>query len=165
MLLFSGIVFLASLLGIVLLFAVKYWEMTGDRELIPTGLRMKADDRALQTKQWLAIGRNELSRIPPLSVLVIRFLIHEAALALAAFARVAEAQAHRLAELVSHRRTFEKREPRSQFLKQVSEHKSITTTEVLEIRKEETVVLEKPKRKRQNTKNRHSSSDTSSAQE
>jgi hypothetical protein len=45
-------------------------------------------------------------------------------LGFAAFARSSERQAHRLADLVSHKHGFVPRETRSEFLRKMSEHKN-----------------------------------------
>jgi len=61
--------------------------------------------------------------------------VREAALGLAASARYLERQAHRLADLVSHKRGFERRETKSEFLKQVTDFKA-SNGESLEEKKE-----------------------------
>lgn len=116
------VVFGLSLIAIMSLFVLKYWETGSGRVLAPS-LRIKADRRALELKDRLSHIRLDLARIPPLTVLYGRYLVHEGALGFAAFARISEHQAHRLADLVSHKRTFVVRETRSEFLKKVSDHK------------------------------------------
>ena len=119
----AGIVFFVSFVGIVLLFGLKYWEIRRKRVLMPAA-REKFDVRALRVKELLTAARTDLERIPPFLVVLTRLAVHEVALAIAALARFAEAQAHRLADMVSYKHRFEKRESRSEFLKKVAEHKN-----------------------------------------
>ena len=120
---FAIIIFGMSLVAVSSLFVLKYWE-TGSGRVIAPSLRARADHRALELKDALFHVRLDIARIPPFAVLFMRYLVHEGALAFAAFARLSERQAHRLADVVSHKRTFAPRETRSQFLKQVSDHKT-----------------------------------------
>ncbi len=120
---FAAIVFGLSLLGIAALFALKHWELRYEVLVLPV-LRRKADARAQQVKELAYAARADLAKLLPELVRAAHIAIHESALALAAFARFAEAQAHRLADLVSHKRGFERRETRSEFLKKVAEHKN-----------------------------------------
>ncbi len=116
-------VFSISLLSIILLFALKSWEIRRERVFFPV-LRQKADVRALQIKELLDAARLDLSKIPPGAVRLSRIGIHQFALGFAAFARKAERYAHQVADLVSYKHRFEKRDTRSEFLKKVAEHKS-----------------------------------------
>lgn len=118
----AGIVFLFALLGIIVLFGLKRWELSHERVIAPA-LRHRGDIRALQVKDLALAARKDLAKLPPQIVLVGRVIIHEAALSFAALARLLERQAHRLADFVSHKRGFERRQTRSEFLKKVSEHK------------------------------------------
>ena len=121
MLIFSAIVFLLSLLCVLGLFAVKYLENKHERILHPS-FRQKMDLHARRLKELAHVSRGELSKLPPRAIIIAKEAVHAAALGLARFAREMEAQAHRLADLVSHKHRFEKRETRSEFLKQVGEH-------------------------------------------
>ena len=105
--LFSAIVFFFSLLGVDGLFAVKYWENKHERVLRP-GLRQRGDARAIQLKELIHMSRGELSKLPPRAIIIAKTAIHISALGMARFAREMEAQAHRLADLVSHKHRFEK---------------------------------------------------------
>lgn len=113
-------VFFASLTGLTLLFALKMFETKRGYTYAPH-VRSLADDAALSLKSMLSQARVTLSRIPPALVYLSRIALHELALGSAKLARLAEAQSHKIADLVSHKRSFEKREPRSDYLKQVSE--------------------------------------------
>ncbi len=121
--LLAFIVFFVSLSGIVLLLALKYAEVS-TRRIIFARLRERADVRALQLKELLDAARLDLSKIPPEAVRLSRIGIHQLALGFAAFARKAEGYAHRLADIVSYKHRFEKRDTRSEFLKKVAEHKN-----------------------------------------
>lgn len=120
---FAIIVFFFSLFAIAFLFALKSWEIRS-RRVIFAAWREKADVRALQLKELLDAARLDLSKLPPEAVRLSRTLIHQLALGFAAFARGAERYAHQVADLVSYKHHFEKRDTRSEFLKKVAEHKS-----------------------------------------
>ena len=123
MLTFTIAVFGVSIVAIGGLFTLKHWEAGTGRILAPS-LRRSADRRALELKVRMLNVRHDLARIPPMAVLYGRYLVHEGALGFASFARMSERQAHRLADLVSHKHGFVVRETRSDFLRQVSEHKN-----------------------------------------
>ena len=116
------VIFATSLLAIGVLFAIKRWETAHGRVLAPQ-VRMRADRGALKLKSRLQDVRMDAAKLPPMAALYARYFVHEAALSFAAFARTAERQAHRVADLVSHKRYFVARETRSEFLKKVSEHR------------------------------------------
>ncbi len=120
---FTIIMFLFSVAGIVTLFAIKEWEEKNSRTLVPS-FRQKLDVQALRLKELGAAAQKDLAKLPPEIVHLARVGIHIGALEAARFARFAEAQAHRLADLVSHKRRFVYRAPRSEFLKKVAEHKN-----------------------------------------
>jgi hypothetical protein len=115
--------FALSLFGIIVLFAHKAWELRTERVLAPV-MRERADERAELFKQLLERGQREFRRLPPALVDLSRTILHDAALGAAATARFLERQSHRLADLVSHKRTFERRETTSEFLKSVSSYKN-----------------------------------------
>ena len=117
------VVFFFSLFAIAFLFALKSWEIRSER-VVFAAWREKADVRALQLKELLDAARLDLSKLPPEAVRLSRIGIHQLALGFAAFARAAEGYAHQVADLVSYKHHFEKRDTRSEFLKKVAEHKS-----------------------------------------
>ena len=121
--LFAGIIFILSLISIVALFGVKAWEQKHARVLAPA-LRERADHRANQVKELAVAARVDLVQLWPAFIRLCHVLVHEAALAFAALARSAEKQSYRVADLVSHKHRFERRETRSEFLKKVAEHKN-----------------------------------------
>lgn len=115
--------FLFSFVGIMGLLALKEWEIRHDRTLAP-GFRARVDALALRVRELLLALQADLEKLSPEILHVVRVLIHEIALLTAAFLRFLASQAHRLADLVSHRRTFQRRASRSEFLKKVLEHKN-----------------------------------------
>jgi len=117
------VVFFFSLFAIAFLFALKSWEIRKER-IVFAPWRERADVRALQLKELLDAARLDLSKLPPGAVRLSRIGIHQLALGFAALARAAEGYAHQVADLVSYKHHFEKRDTRSEFLKKVAEHKS-----------------------------------------
>lgn len=115
--------FFTSLVLLGLLYTLKHFEMVRGVAYAPFA-RSRADDAARALKRQIERARMEISRLPPLAMYVTRFALHELALAAARLAKVAESQMHRVADTVSHKRAFEKREPRSEFLKRMNEHKN-----------------------------------------
>ncbi|MBM3272103.1 hypothetical protein FJY94_02350 [Candidatus Kaiserbacteria bacterium] len=123
---FAIVPFLVSLVLIAALFSLRWWEIRHERVLAPAW-RERADERARELKDALLHSNRILSRIPPLAAILSRYLVHEIALGLAALARFSERQAHALADMVSHKHRFERRETQSDFLKQVADRKSTIT--------------------------------------
>lgn len=121
MLIFWAVVFFISLLGIAGLFGLKYWESAHGRVLYPNA-RTMSDEQAVRLKALVHIGRTELSKLPPQALIIAKRAVHRAALGTARLACEMERRSHQLADMVSHKHRFEKREPRSEFLKQVGEH-------------------------------------------
>jgi hypothetical protein len=118
----AAVFFFGSLIGIAVLFGIKYWEVHHGRTMVPARVRTRADRGALRVKTLLDMAREEAQRIPPAVVYIVRLLIHETALGTAMLARTLERQAHRLADFVSHKHRFERRESRSEFLRQMNGH-------------------------------------------
>ena len=117
-----AIVFFVSLALIIGLFTLKYLELRNGRVLAPA-LRAKLDTRAANFKELVIAAQMDIGKLPPLFVLFLRALVRQVALMLAALARAGEHQAHRLADFVSYKHRFERRETRSEFLKKVAAHK------------------------------------------
>ena len=117
------VVFFVSLVGIILLFTLKQIEVGREQRFVE-GLRMRADHGARRVKAWLETGEHYLERTPFFISALARYGIHVGALAFARLARTSAEQAHRLADMASHKRNFEHRETKSQFLKEVSEYKN-----------------------------------------
>ncbi len=117
------IVFGVSLVGLVLLFAIKAREATYP-SVARARWREKADELALGIKWGGMVLEWYISRLPLIANLLTRRFVRSAALSFAHFARLSSEQAHRLADFVSHKRSFERKETKSDFLKQVTEHKN-----------------------------------------
>ncbi|HVU75892.1 MAG TPA: hypothetical protein VHD38_03625, partial [Candidatus Paceibacterota bacterium] len=111
-------IFLISLLGIAILFALKYWEERRGMPILPAS-RERADMRAQALKAYLLRMRTDAGHLLPIMVRIFSGLLHVAALSLAGVARSIERELHRLAEMVSHKRNFQPRETKSDFLRQV----------------------------------------------
>ena len=122
MLIASSVLFGGGLLGLVGLFTIKYLEQHRGSEF-PARWRARADSYADEVKIILARARHETTELLPKGVMVLRIGIHKCALWTASFARLTEKQAHRLADMASHKHHFQYRETRSDFLKQVSDYK------------------------------------------
>ena len=119
----AGIIFIVSLFGIAGLFGLKYWEEK-HHKMLANEFRARGDERAMQLKDFFEQRLREADKFPPTIVRFTRWSIHELALAFAALARTLEHQAHRLADLVSHKHRFVQRESKNEFLKQMGEYPS-----------------------------------------
>lgn len=121
----ASIVFIVSLVLLGTFFALKRYEMT-------TGVvwgaawRAGADNHVVAMRTWALSHTDLLETLPSLAARYLRFVVHELALLIAYGARRIEAWAHELADFVSHKHSLQVRETRSDFLKQVSEHKNGT---------------------------------------
>jgi hypothetical protein len=121
----AGAFFFLSLLGIGALFHVKYLETRGIQVVHPA-FHARFDAWALRLKDYLHGVRARSGSWPFVALGLIRTVVHVCALGLARLARMTERGAHRVADFVSHKRGFDRRETRSEFLKQVTEHKNNT---------------------------------------
>jgi hypothetical protein len=116
-------VFALALLGIIALFALKAWEARSARYLAP-GLRRLADDGADEVKRLIVHSQEGARRLPPALLYLTRTILHDAALGAAALARFLERQSHRAADMVSHKRGFERKETSNEFLKNMTDFKN-----------------------------------------
>jgi len=128
MIVFSAVIFFGSLIGIVMLFGIKYWELRTDRVMAPVA-RGRADEHALRIKEWLEHTRFHAEKLPPAFMRLARLTVHEAALGVALLARKLEEGAHTIADYASHKHRFERRESTNEFLKKMNDHKNGTTEE------------------------------------
>lgn len=121
MMLVAGVIFFGALLGISSLLLLKRWEFTHDRRLFP-GFRLATDERALQIKSFLIEGTSNLEALIPFSLRLLQRAVRAGAIAFGHLAHWLGRRSHELADLVSHKYRFERRETRSEFLKKVIEH-------------------------------------------
>lgn len=116
-------VFGASLVGIVLLLILKAWELRRERVLAPK-FRMYLDTGALALKSKIERGEAFLAELPSYASLFVMKLLAMGSVHLARIARRMSESAYRLADFISHKHNFERRETRSEFLKTMIEHKN-----------------------------------------
>ncbi len=116
-------VFSATLLGITGLFGLRMWEVKRGGRVLETA-RTNADELARFLKHALQRFGAQMRRFPSLMLLITRYFIHLGAKAFARFARKMEEAAHQIADRMSHKHRFQRRESQSQFLKDVVEHKN-----------------------------------------
>lgn len=109
-----------SILGLIFLFCVKNWEEKHARIFWPSA-RLAADGMALDLKAFLIWAMEECKKLGPTTLRVSRLMLHDLALSLAALSRASERAAHQLADMVSHKHHFERKETKNDFLKQVGE--------------------------------------------
>jgi len=117
------IVFVSSLTAITMLFSFKYAEERRARLLLPEMRRM-LDAAAEWCGRVLRGSEDQLSKLPPASMRVIRRMLASSAISFGAIAERIAHGSHRLADFFSHKHNFERRETRSEFLRQVAEHKN-----------------------------------------
>lgn len=119
----AAIVFGVSLLLLLVLFLVKRIEANREHRFAE-GIRARADAGALRIKQVLVRSESYLEELPFFLGAVSRYLVHIGALSFAKLARASAKRAHQLADLVSHKHGFQRRETKSSFLREVSEVKN-----------------------------------------
>jgi hypothetical protein len=123
MIIFAMTVFFIALAGLVALFTLKQWEFSRGRVLFLQH-RVRADNEALHLKELLIAARADAQHLPPLLLDAARSVLQGIAVDAGHIAHWLGEQSHRLADSVSHKRNFERRETKSEFLKKVSEHKN-----------------------------------------
>lgn len=119
----AAIVFGLSLLVLAVLFLVKRVEANRGTRILE-GVRSRADDGALRVKAMLVRSESYLEELPFFLGALSRYIVHIGALSFAKIARASARRAHQLADLVSHKHGFERRETKSRFLREVSEVKN-----------------------------------------
>lgn len=123
------IVFFVSLILIIALFTLKKIELRHDARFAENA-RARADIGALYVKSLLETSEGYIERIPFFIGALVRYGVHVGALSFARLARGLEREAHRVADLVSHKHRFERRETKSKYLKEVSSYKSSSDPDV-----------------------------------
>lgn len=116
-------VFFVSLAGIIGLFVFKLWEERRERAVLPR-FRLALDAIAYRCKELANAGEAWLSRAPSSAAALVLSALASSAVGFAHLARAASEAAHKLADFVSHKRNFTRRETKSEFLKKVTEHKN-----------------------------------------
>ncbi|MDR3571193.1 MAG: hypothetical protein P4L81_03270 [Candidatus Pacebacteria bacterium] len=119
----TAIVFFIALILIVGLFTLKRWELSHERVLF-RNLRQRADAQALHLKELALAARKDVEHLPPFLLDAATSIVQGIAVDAGHLAIWLGKQSHRLADSVSHKRNFEPRETKSEFLKKVAEHKS-----------------------------------------
>lgn len=117
------IVFAGTLFLIAAFFALKGWEMRNERIIAPR-FRSHLDQTALSAKRAALALEARTGELPQLlgtyarraSVLLVRRF--------ARFSKGLADGAHELADFVSHKHNFERRDTSSRYLKEVLEHKN-----------------------------------------
>lgn len=128
MMLFAAIIFGVSLVGVALLFIIKRREVMLETTFAPEW-KARADYQALRVKALLRKVGREAEKIPPTLVILSRILVREGALLGARLGALLEEQSHKIADRVSHRHRFERRETNSDFLKRMGEGRAHTNTD------------------------------------
>ena len=117
------IVFGVSLSAIAILFLIKHVEERNAYVIAPS-IRAAADRSALRFKALLSVAEAKLEQMPPTTARMLRRILVLTAQSFGSALHRFGQQSHKLADLVSHKHNFERRETRSEFLKSVSEHKN-----------------------------------------
>jgi|SRR5580698_7743683 hypothetical protein len=123
MIIFEVALFFITLIAILSLFGLKEWELRSGRVLAPRA-RVWADGEAIHLKELMQAGRKDMEKIPPLLLYLIEQSLRGFADGATHFAHWLGIQAHNLADSVSHKRNFQRRQTRSEFLRKVAEHKN-----------------------------------------
>ncbi|HET8581109.1 MAG TPA: hypothetical protein VFL98_01420 [Candidatus Paceibacterota bacterium] len=118
----SMIIFGGAFALILALFILKLVEAVSGRTLAPN-TRAMLDEKALVVERMGEKAAYAVEHLPSFTIAFALYLVHVCAFLVARSARGIERQAHRVAEFVSHKRTFSRRETKSDFLKQVRKHK------------------------------------------
>ncbi len=117
----EAIVFIVAFFGLIALFALKRWE-SGRGQIIFPGIRSKADDGARNIKSILLALLWYGKKLPRILVALTRLGVHVTAVTFGHLAHYVGEKSHALADFVSYKHRFERRETRSEFLRQVIEH-------------------------------------------
>jgi len=117
----AGVIFFLACIGVTALFILRRWENEHGRVLLP-GLHHEADLQALKLKMVLFARTRDVEKIVPFLFRLLQRGVRAAAIAFGHLAHWIGERSHALADLVSHKYRFERRETRSEFLKQVIAH-------------------------------------------
>ena len=128
----AGIAFFGALFGIGSLLFLKRWELSHNRTVF-SDTRQKADQYALQLKGHIFRAAYSVETLPTIFLMVLQRVVRRGAIAFGHLAHWLGGRSHELADLVSHKYRFERRETRSEFLKKVIEHPMRNTPRPSEI--------------------------------
>lgn len=117
----AGIAFFGALLGIGSLLILKRWETTHNH-IFFSDIRATLDRQALWLKRVLFTASRNVGSLPPFFIILLQQVVQKGAIAFGHLAHWLGRRSHDLADLVSHKYKFERRETRSEFLKKVIEH-------------------------------------------
>ena len=121
-LLVSIILFAGALTVIGVVFLVAYIESRRGALVLPRAQAV-LDGWAQGAQREFGRAGRTLDNWPTVIAQVLYYAVHVAAVAVALLARAAEKRAHKVADFVSHRRSFTQHETKSNFLKEVRKHK------------------------------------------
>jgi hypothetical protein len=104
----STLVFLGALAGLAILFFVKSYELSREVLLFPKAHAF-ADDRARLLRGDLMRVSRALEKLPGRTVMMVRSVLHMAAVQAATMASSTEEKLYTLADKVSHKHRFERK--------------------------------------------------------
>lgn len=137
-------VFIFSITALFALFTLRSWEeRRGAR--IAAGAREVLDGYARRAKYAIEQGEDALARLPSLGTFLTLKFLSFLSVTLARMARSASEAAHRLADFISHKHNFERRELKSEFLKTMIEHKNGLAQPIVEVVKKRRTRKSAPK--------------------
>ena len=114
-------VFFVALAGLICLFGFKYWE--NRRGKMPwSNTRRRIDAHAHRTKEIMLVSVVELEKLPPHLINFMRASVQRGAIAFGYLAHWLGRRSHALADMISHKHRFQRKETNSEFLKKVIEH-------------------------------------------
>ncbi len=114
-------IFFISLAGLAGLFGFKLWE-NGRGQMPWQDARRRIDEHAHRTKEIMLVSVVELEKLPPYLLLFISTSIQRGAISFGYLAHWLGRRSHALADMVSHKHRFQRKETNSEFLKKVIEH-------------------------------------------
>ena len=118
---FAGTAFFLACAGIIGLFALKRWE-EGHRRMVLPEFRRGADEKSVKLKAMILASSRDLEKLPPLLLTIASALVRVLAIGFGHLAHWIGERSHALADLVSYKHRFERKETRSEFLKQVTDY-------------------------------------------
>jgi len=118
---FAGTAFFLACAGIIGLFTLKRWEEEHQR-MVLSEFRRGADEKAVKLKAMILASSHDLEKLPPLLLAIASAIVRVLAIGFGHLAHWIGERSHALADLVSYKHRFERKETRSEFLKQVTDY-------------------------------------------